>query len=970
MSVKCDGGLVAFRILGPVEVRVAGQRIDPGHARQRSVLAVLILDLCRAVSAELLIDRVWGEDPPASVRNVLYGYVARLRALIADAEDPGTSLTRHQSGYLLQAEPEHVDICCFRRLVAEASAAGQDDQRAATLLYDALKLWHGPALAGLSSPWLDGMRHRLETERVAAMLDLNDIRLRQGQHYALATELAEQVAASPVDERLTGQLMLALYRSGRQAEALRCFERTRLYLADELGADPGPQLQRLHQRILIADPALEKEIPPRLTVSGAGQVAPRQLPAAVSHFVGRAPELAELTALLDRSDEQVPRAIVISAIGGTAGVGKTALAVRWAHQVAGCFPDGQLYANLRGYDPAGAPARPANVARRFLNALGVPDSQIPSDPDSWEGLYRSALASKRVLIVLDNARDAAQVRPLLPGSPDCFVLVTSRNQLTSLAAAEGAHMLTVDLLSEPDAYELVARRLDHGRVRDEPEAVVELIELCARLPIAVSIAAARAAAHPAFPLSGLVGELRDTSSRLDVLDAGDPGSSIRAVFSWSYQNLSGTAARMFRLLSVHAGPDISIAAAASLAGVARDRARRAVGELTGSHLLAEHVHGRFTFHDLLRVYASDQARIADGDAGRTAAVHRLLDHYLHTGYAISRLLDPTLGTVDLAPPQPGTRPEAPADYEQAWAWAETEHQVLLAVASYAAAAGFETYAWQILRALEPFFYRRGLWHEFASAQRTALDAAERTGDMAGQAHMHRGLGRGYALLGSFAEGQAHLARAIAGFRKFGNRTDEARAHIHMGMALRSEGRYGEALSQARQALNLYRAADHQGGQAGALNNVGLYHIYLGNYKQALSYCQKALTGFSELGNRHGMAHALDSLGYAYHFLGESAQAIACYQQSLDAFRERGDRFSEADTLTHLGDTYHAVGDSQAARRAWQAALIILSDLNHRDASNVRAKLASLGAQGLSSAKGSGASGLDVPQGEPLRASRR
>jgi DNA-binding SARP family transcriptional activator/tetratricopeptide (TPR) repeat protein len=804
MSVKYTGELVEFRILGPMEVRVAGQRLNSGHARQRSVLAVLILDLCRAVPAGLLIDRVWGEDPPASVRNVLYGYVARLRAMIADAGGPGTSLTRDQSGYLLQAEPGQVDICCFRRLVAEASAAGRDDRRAAMLLDDALKIWRGPALAGLSSPWLDGMRHRLEMERVAVALDLNDIRLRQGQHCALATELGEQVAASAADERLTGQLMLALYRSGRPAEALRCFERTRLHLADELGADPGPQLQRLHQQILTADPALEPGNQPQLTAGGvvaggAVQVVPQQLPAAVSHFAGRANELAELTELMDRSDEQVPRAIVISAIGGTAGVGKTALAVRWAHQVAGRFPDGQLYANLRGFDPAGAPAMPVDVARRFLNALGVPDSQIPSDPDSWESLYRSALAGKRVLIVLDNARDAAQVRPLLPGSPGCFVLVTSRNQLTSLVAAEGAHMLTVDLLSEPDAYELVAGRLDHRRVRDEPEAVSELIELCARLPIAVSIAVARAAAHPAFPLTCLVAELRDTSSRLDVLDAGDPGSSIRAVFSWSYQNLSGTAARMFRLLSLHAGPDISIPAAASLAGLALDQARRAVGELTGSHLLAEHVHGRFTFHDLLRVYASDQARIQDDDAERNAAVHRLLDHYLHTGHAISRLLDPTLSTVSLAPPQPGTLPETPADYEQAWAWAETEHQVLLAIASYAAAADFETYAWQILRALEPFFFRRGLWHEFASAQRAALDAAERTGDMAGQAHMHRGLGRGYALLGSFKEGQAHLSRAIAGFRKFGNRTDEARAHIHMGMVLRLEGRYGDALSQARRA---------------------------------------------------------------------------------------------------------------------------------------------------------------------------
>jgi tetratricopeptide (TPR) repeat protein len=488
----------------------------------------------------------------------------------------------------------------------------------------------------------------------------------------------------------------------------------------------------------------------------------------------------------------------------------------------------------------------------------------------------------------------------------------------------------------------VARRLDHRRVIDEPDAVSELIELCARLPIAVSIAVARAAAHPGFPLAGLVAELRDTSSRLDILDVGDPGSSVRAVFSWSYQNLSDAAARMFRLLSAHTGPDISSPAAASLAGLPLDQARRAVGELTGSHLLTEHAHGRFTFHDLLRAYAADQARTEDSKAERDAAMLRLFDHYLHTSYATSRLLDPTLTTISLGPPQPGTLPEAPGDYEQAWAWAETERQVLLAVARQAAATGFETHAWQILHALEPFFYRRGLWHEFVTAERTALDAALRAGDMAGQAYLQRGIGRAYALLGSFDQGQAHLSQAVAGFRKLGNRTDEARAHINMGLVLRLQGRYGDALSAARKALRLYRAAGHPGGQAGALNNVGLYHIYLGNYEEALACCQKALARFSELGNRHGMAHALDSVGYAYHCLGQSDQAIAYYQQSLDSFRAYGDRFSEADTLVHLGDTYDVLGDHQAARRAWQEALSKLIELHHRDVSRIRAKLSKLG----------------------------
>jgi tetratricopeptide (TPR) repeat protein len=410
------------------------------------------------------------------------------------------------------------------------------------------------------------------------------------------------------------------------------------------------------------------------------------------------------------------------------------------------------------------------------------------------------------------------------------------------------------------------------------------------------------------------------------------------VFSWSYQNLSDAAARMFRLLSVHAGPDISTPAAASLAGLPLDQARRAVRELTSSHLLTEHAHGRFTFHDLLRAYAADQAPTKDDKAERDAAMLRQFDHYLHTSYATSRLLDPTLTTINLGPPQPGTLPEAPGDYEQAWAWADTERQVLLAVARQATETGFETYAWQILHALEPFFYRLGVWHEFVAAERIALDAALRAGDIAGQACAHRGIGRAYALLGSSEKGQAHLSQAVAGFRKLGNRTDEARAHINMGVVFRLQGRYGDALSEARKALRLYRAAGHPGGQAGALNNVGLYHIYLGNYQEALACCQKALTQFDELGNRHGMAHALDSVGYAYHFLGQSDQAIAYYQQSLEAFREYGDRYSEADTLVHLGETHDVLGDQQAARRAWQGALRILIELQHPDASRIRAKL--------------------------------
>jgi tetratricopeptide (TPR) repeat protein len=503
-------------------------------------------------------------------------------------------------------------------------------------------------------------------------------------------------------------------------------------------------------------------------------------------------------------------------------------------------------------------------------------------------------------------------------------------------------VLTLDLLSDPDAHELMARRLDRARVTDEPQAVSELIGLCARLPLAVSIAVARANARPACPLASLVAELRDATSRLDMLDAGDAASSVRAAFSWSYQSLSGAAARLFRLLSLHPGPDISVPAAASLAGLGRDQARHVVGELTGAHLLAEHAHGRFICHDLLCTYAAELARASDDDAGRRAVLHRLLDHYLHTSQAVCRLLDPTLSTIRLTAPQPGTLPEAPSDYAQAWAWAETEYQVLLATARQAAAAAFEAHAWQILRALEPYSFRRGRWHEFTSTARTALEAARCAGDVAGQGHMHRLLGRGCALLGAPQDAQAHLSHAVECFRAQGRRADEARAHLNMGTALSRQGRHAEALGRAEHALGLYREARDRAGQAGALNNIGFYHTLLGDYQEAIACGEQALSGFGELSDRYGAAHALDSLGYAYHRHDQTAQAIACYQQSLDAFREHGDRPFQADVLTHLGDTHHATQNPEAARSAWQAALNILRDLQHPNASDVHAKLSNLG----------------------------
>ncbi len=668
---------------------------------------------------------------------------------------------------------------------------------------------------------------------------------------------------------------------------------------------------------------------------------PRQLPAAVSHFAGRSGELTALTGLL-RGRADTGGTVVISAIGGTAGVGKTALAVYWAHQVADRFPDGQLYVNLRGFDPSRQVMDPAEAVRRFLDALHVPPERVPADLDAQAALYRSQLAGRRMLVVLDNARDTAQVRPLLPGAPTCLVLVTSRNRLTGLIAAAGAHPVSLDLPSAAEAWELLARRLGGDRVAAEPEAVEEIITACARLPVALAVVAARAAIQPHLPLHVLADELRDTRLRLDALVGDDPHTDVRAVFSWSYHALTPDAARLFRLLGLHPGPDISAPAAASLAGVPTSTVRPLLAELTRTSLLVEHTPGRYTFHDLLRAYATDLAHITDPDAQRHDATHRLLDHYLHTADTADRLLAPTRDPITLTPPQPGVTPQHPADHEQVMAWFTTERPVLLAAVDHAAATGFDVHTWQLAWTLANFLDWRGHWHDLAAAGRVAVAAAGRLGDPTVQSRAYRLLARAYTELGHFDDAHTQLRHALDLATQGGDQVGQAHTHNTLAYLWERRGRPAQALNHARQALDLFRAAGHQSGlQAETLNAVGWYHALLGDHRQALIYCQQALILFQELHDRYGQAATWDSLGYAHHHLGHHTQAETCYQHALTLWRDVGDRYEEAATLTNLGDTHHAAGNTDAARDAWQQALTIFTDPDHPDADQVRAKLAAL-----------------------------
>jgi DNA-binding SARP family transcriptional activator/tetratricopeptide (TPR) repeat protein len=956
-----------FRVLGPVEVWLDGRIVDVGHARQRAVLAVLLLAAGRAVPAEVLIDRVWGEDPPRSVRNVLYGYIARLKSLIASSQDAGSrdtrgpeasvSLSRQPGGYLVRAGSDQVDVARFRRLVAEAAAAG-DDERAAAALTEAVGLWRGPALAGLDSPWLNAMRATLELERSSAAADLSEIRLRRGEHAVLAGELAAQTAAAPGDERLIGQLMLALYRCGRQAEALRWFEQTRHYLAEEFGADPSPPLAALHQQILRADPALAAPAAPGAAprpAVRAGAPRPRELPADVPGFTGRTAELAELDRLLgppaaaaspasaagpaSGAGSGRAAAAVISAVSGTAGVGKTALAVHWAHRAAERFPDGQLYVNLRGYDPD-RPMTAADALAGFLRALGVPGRDIPPGEDQRAARYRSLLAGQQMLIVLDNASSAEQVRPVLPGSSSCAVLVTSRDALAGLVARDGAARLDLGLLPLADAVALLGELIG-GPARAEPGAAAELARQCARLPLALRVAAELAAARPQVPLSDLVADLAVQQRRLDLLDADDdPRTAVRAVFSWSYQQLTPDAARMFRLLGIHPGPDITGPAAASLAAIAEADARRLLEGLARAHLIAEHVPGRYAFHDLLRAYAVEQARHTDSDTERHEAAGRVLDYYLHTATGAALLLNPSKQPVDLAPPRPGAAAGQPADYSQAMVWFEEEHQVLLAAVTLAAGSGFDTHAWQLPWAMAAFLEPRGHWQEWAATQRIALAAATRLGDAAAQALSGGMLAMACRDLGDHDQALGYYASSLTLYQRLGDRFGEARIQQGLGGLAERQGRYADAVGHAEQALHVYQVIGDKARQAQALNNLGWYHALLGDYQQARAFCRQALTLSTEAGHRWTQAHAWDSLGYAEHHLGNLAEAAACYRRALILYREADDRFLEADTLTHIADTCHAAGELAQANEAWQQALTILEDLQHPQADQVRAKLAS------------------------------
>jgi DNA-binding SARP family transcriptional activator len=903
-------------VLGPLEVRVDGRPacLTP---MEQALLVALVARANQVVTSDRLIGQLWDDPWSIPSRNALHALVRRLRRAV------GSEICQTRaSGYQLTIEPGQLDLHRFEALMGEAreAIAAGEPRRSAALLQAALALWRGPALAGAPvTPITTVEAARLDDLRLTALEQRNEAELQLGQHAELVAELTRLAAEHPHREPLSNQLMLALYRSGRQAEALAVYQALHRRMVDDLGLEPGKPSKDLQRAILTADPALQPPagVPGPTTAASADTAlahqVPYQLPASSAAFTGRRRELDFLCSLLSEGAEAGQ--VVVAATYGTAGIGKSALALRAAHQLREAFRDGQLYVDLQGATPGLAPLDPGDVLGRLLRGLGVDGRRVPSDLEERSAMYRSEMAGRRVLVLVDDAADAAQVRSLLPGTPGAGVLVTSRRILPGL---DGVTHLQLEVLSPEDAVVLLGRLVGAQRVRAEPAAAAELARLCGYLPLALRIAGARLAGRPRWPISTLIERLTEECRRLDELVAGD--LAVRSSFEVSYRELQTAKdadgiddTRVFRLLSLLDGPDVGVPAAAVLLDRSRDAVEAALERLVDAHLLESPAPGRYGFHDLLRLFARERAAQQEPEEERAAALVRALGWYLRGTERANRLLSPGQPAPDGdAGPWPGGWDFH--DRGTALAWLERERANLLAAAHQLARPPEvpECPVWRLTEALFCFLDIRGYWPELERVCELALASARRRGDHSGQAHAHLTLAalawRHYRLGGALS----HLRRSLALFRRVGDVRGRARSLNSLGLVRCEQRRYDDAIACYQRALALFQQVGDRRGEGQACNNLGETYRKVERCPEALDHLLRDLVICRELGDRRGEAITCCNIGEVQRDLGRRAEAVDGFQLSLAICQELEDHRGQGINLSGLGDVCLQTGQFEEA----------------------------------------------------------
>jgi len=918
------GAELGFGILGPLEVRLDGTLVRVGGPRQRALLALLLCHANTVVSVDQLTEELLRDQPAESAERMLRVQISRLRKVLADGAPRVLARPR---GYVLRVEPGELDLEVFEQRVAvgrDALAQG-DPGRAAVLLGEAESLWRGRPLADLEfEPFARFEIQRLESLRLLAVEDRIEAELAIGQHAGLCPELERLVAEHPLRERLRGQLMLALYRSGRQAEALAVFHDTRRILDAELGIEPGPALRQMHERVLAADPVLDLPAPAAATARGAfTAAATRSLPRDTASFTGRQAELARLLGAMDGLAAG-SGVVGIHAIDGMAGIGKTALAVHAAHRLAGRFPDGQFFLPLHAHTPGQRPVEPTDALASLLLTAGVAAAAIPPGLEARSGRWRDQVAGKKILLVLDDAASHDQVQPLLPGTAGSLVLVTSRRRLAALADAA---QISLDTLAPGEAAILLARLAARPGLVAEDAAVGEITRLCGYLPLAIGMLAGQLRNHPAWACERLAAELAAGQDKLAMMRA--ENLSVAAAFDLSYADLAPGPQRLFRRLGLVPGPGIDAYAAAALDATVPDAARRHLEELYDQHMLTEPAPGRYQLHDLLREHAR-ALTAADDPADSDAAVGRLLDYYLHTALAASQHITIQMTPIPPLPAarQPGSVPQlsTPA---QAAAWLESEHANLHAAVGYAAGCGRFQHAIAIPAVMADFLDARGHWDQAAALHQLAHTAARQAGDRAGQAGALTNLCAIQANTRNHRAAVASATQALALYRELGDRAGQANALNNLGIVQRLSGDYQAAAASCRQALELFCELDHRFGQGDALQELGAVHSQTGNYAAAAEGLQHALTLYRDIGHRLGQAGALIQLGVVQMQTGDLTAAAERLQQALTLSRNIGYRLGQGEALYRLGTVQRLTGDYPAAAASHHEALDVFRDLGHR-----------------------------------------